>query len=107
MAARPPPQDSATPDSIEFGIAALDAHLDRATVEFPATSDDVVQALGDPEIPYDASDNAVALSEALAQLPRDRFDSKAELMELLHPVFEEYRVSNRGVLGRLRSLLPF
>jgi len=108
MAARPPQQDTSSPDSVEFGIAALAGHLDRAEVEFPATQEEVVRALGDPDVPYDAAGNTVALSEAMEALPKRAFDSKSELLDLLHPVFEEYRVSTGGsLLGRLRSILPF
>lgn len=108
MAARPPQQDSSSPDSIEFGIAALVGYLDRADIEYPATRDEVVRALGDPDIPYDGSGNTVALSEAMEALPKRTFDSESELLDLLHPVFEEYRVSaSGGIIGRLRSILPF
>ncbi|WP_338738107.1 hypothetical protein [Haloplanus salilacus] len=108
MAARPPQQDTSSPDSVEFGIAALVGHLDQADLEFPATRDEVVRALGDPEIPYDGSGSAVALSEAMESLPERTFDSESELLDLLHPVFEEYRVSTGGsLIGRLRSILPF
>ena len=108
MAARPPQQDTSSPDSVEFGIAALVGHLDRAEVEYPATSDEVVGALGDPEIPYDASGSTVALSEAMESLSKQRFGSESELLDVLHPVFEEYRVSTSGsILGRLRAILPF
>jgi mannose/cellobiose epimerase-like protein (N-acyl-D-glucosamine 2-epimerase family) len=108
MAARPPQQDTSPPDAVEFGIAALDGHLDEAEVSYPATRDEIVRALGDPEVPYDAAGNTVALSEALERLPKRTFDSRSELLDLLHPVFEEYRVSSGGsLLGRLRSLLPF
>jgi hypothetical protein len=108
MAARPPQQDTSSPDSVEFGIAALVGHLDHAEMDFPATDEEVVRALGDPEVPYDAAGNTVALSEAMDSLPKRTFDSKSELLDLLHPVFEEYRVSTGGgLLGRLRSILPF
>jgi hypothetical protein len=108
MAARPPQQDTSTPDSVEFGIAALDGHLDEAAVTFPATRAEIVRGLGDPDVPYDAAGNAVSLSEAMERLPKRRFDSRSELLDLLHPVFEEYRVSTGGsLLGQLRALLPF
>ena len=45
MAARPPQQDSSSPDAVEFGIAALVGHLDHADLEYPATSDEIVRAL--------------------------------------------------------------
>ncbi|WP_248896676.1 DUF2795 domain-containing protein [Haloplanus halobius] len=108
MAARPPQQDSSSPDAIEFGIAALVGNLDRADIEYPATREEIVRALGDPEVPYDAAGNTVALSEAMEALPKQEFESESELLDLLHPVFEEYRVSASGsLLGRLRSILPF
>ncbi|MFB6195947.1 MAG: DUF2795 domain-containing protein [Haloplanus sp.] len=108
MAARPPQQDSSSPDTVEFGIAALVGYLDQAEVDYPATRDEIVRALGDPKVPYDASGNTVALSEAMESLPKRTFDSESELLDLLHPVFEEYRVSTSGsLLGRIRSILPF
>ena len=108
MAARPPQQDSSSPDAVEFGIAALVGHLDHADLEYPATSDEIVRALGDPEIPYDGSGSSVALSEAMDALPKRTFDSQSELLDLLHPVFEEYRVSTSGsLLGPIRAILPF
>jgi len=108
MAARPPQQDTSSPDAVEFGIAALVGHLDRADLEYPATSDEIVRALGDPEIAYDGSGGTVALSEAMDALPKRTFESESELLDLLHPVFEEYRVSASGsLLGRIRSILPF
>ncbi|WP_251343266.1 DUF2795 domain-containing protein [Haloplanus halophilus] len=108
MAARPPQQDTSSPDAVEFGIAALVGHLDGADIEYPATREEVVRALGDPAVPYDASGNSVALSEAMEALPKRTFESEQELLDLLHPVFEEYRVSASGsLLGRLRAMLPF
>lgn len=108
MAARPPQQDTSSPDAVEFGIAALVGYLDRAEVEYPASRDEIVRALGDPEIPYDGSGNTVALSEAMEALPKRQFESESELLDLLHPVFEEYRVSTGGsLLGRIRAILPF
>jgi hypothetical protein len=108
MAARPPQQDTSSPDAVEFGIAALVGYLDHADLEFPATRDEIVRALGDPDVPYDGSGNTVALSEAMDALPKRTFDSESELLDLLHPVFEEYRVSSGGgILGRIRAILPF
>ena len=108
MAARPPQQDTSSPDAVEFGIAALVGHLDRVDIEFPATDEEIVRALGDPDVPYDAAGSAVALSEAMETLPKRTFESESELLDLLHPVFEEYRVSTSGsLLGRLRAILPF
>jgi hypothetical protein len=109
MAARPPQDDDdAEPEAIEFGIAALDGRLDRGGVEFPATASELVRGLDDPEIPVDAAGHTVRLSEALEAVPVDRFESRSELMELLHPVFEERRSSTSlGLVARLRDVLPF
>jgi len=108
MAVRPPQQDSSEPDVVEFGIAALAERLERAEVQFPTTSDRLLERLGNQKIPYDASGNDVAIAEVLRAIPQDQFDSKAELLDLLHPVFEEYRTSSGGsFVRRLRELLPF
>lgn len=108
MAVRPPQQDSSEPDVVEFGIAALAERLERAEVQFPTTSDRLLERLGNQKIPYDASGNHVALAEVLQAVPQDEFDSKAELLDRLHPVFEEYRTSSGGgLVRRLRALLPF
>jgi len=108
MAARPPQQDTSSSDAVEFGIAALVGYLDRADIDYPASREEIVRALGDPEIPYDGSGNTVALSEAMDALPKRTFDTQSELLDLLHPVFEEYRVSTSGsLIGRIRAILPF
>jgi len=108
MAVRPPQQGSDDPDTIEFGIAALDARLSESSVEFPATADELNRALGDSEIPCDASGHTLALREALDAVPIQQFDTKTELLDALHPVFEERRTSTgSGILGQLRALLPF
>ncbi|WP_336024907.1 hypothetical protein [Halobellus salinisoli] len=107
MAVRPPQQGGDEPDSLEFGIAALTPYLSEAELSFPATSDEVVRALGDPEIPYDASGNSIPLSAALEATGPSRFDTERELLDALHPVFEEYRAASGGVLSQLRALLPF
>ena len=108
MAVRPPQENSSEPDTIEFGIAALDARLDAADVEFPATSDELVRDVHDTDIPYDASGHTVPLEEALDSVPRSTFDSETELLDMLHPVFEEYRASaSGGFIQQLRDLLPF
>ncbi|MFC6724687.1 hypothetical protein ACFQE1_09920 [Halobium palmae] len=108
MAARPPQNSSSEPETVEFGIPALAARLEDARVTFPATSDELVAGLDDPSIPYDVAGHTVSLSEALEELPRDRFETQRELLDLLHPVFEERRTSGAGsVVDRLRGLLPF
>ncbi|XVH31368.1 hypothetical protein ACNS7O_13370 [Haloferacaceae archaeon DSL9] len=108
MAARPPANNSSDPDTIEFGIAALDARLDDADLDFPATADEVLAAVDQTAIPVDGSGNTVELETALSAVSTAEFDSETELLDLLHPVFENYRAkSSSGVFGRLRGLLPF
>jgi len=108
MAVRPPQQGSDDPETIEFGIAALDARLQEASVEFPATAAELERELGDSEIPSDASGHTLALADALDAVAIEQFDTKTELLDALHPVFEEHRASTgRGILGQLRALLPF
>jgi hypothetical protein len=105
MALRPP-RDTADPESVAFGIAALDEHLDRAELSFPADAETVLQALDDPDVAYDASGHAMALSTALERADRERFGSERELLTALHPVFEQRRESaSIGLVERLRSLL--
>lgn len=105
MGMRPPQDDDEEPDSLAFGIAALDERLDRAELAFPADAEEIVSALDDPDIPYDPAGHSVALSTALDQIGQDRFDAEDELLDTLHPVFEERRRSApTGLLDRLRSL---
>jgi hypothetical protein len=108
MAVRPPQDDGSDPEAIEFGIAALDARLDRVGVAFPVTADELVRATGNPSSPYDAGGNTVPLREALAALPDERFESESELLDRLHPVFEDYRDrAASSIVAQLRALLPF
>jgi hypothetical protein len=107
MAVRPPQDDTSDTESLEFGIAALDAKF-HDEVSFPATQDELVEALGNPQVPYDASGNSMSLSDALASVPKSRFESKTEVLNVLHPVFEERRrQTSNGLFAQLRSLLPF
>jgi hypothetical protein len=106
---RPPPSDDGEePDTVTFGIAALDARLQEADVRYPTDAGSVVRELGDPEVPYDPSGSSVALSDALEETHIERFETEQELLNALHPVFERYRErSAGGILGQLRALLPF
>ncbi|WP_137287519.1 DUF5789 family protein [Halorussus salinisoli] len=108
MGVRPPSSDSDDgPDVIEFGIAEVAAELDDGDLSFPATGTEVVESLSDPRIKYDASGHTVALSEAISEVERERFDDKQEFLNALHPVFEKYRHSRTpGVIERVRSALP-
>jgi len=108
MAARPPQNDSSEPDSIEFGIAALDARLDRAGVRFPATTEELIESMGDTDVSYDAAGNTLDVAEVLRELPEERFEAERDLLNRLHPIFEDRRRSGAGsLLGRVRALLPF
>lgn len=109
MAVRPPGgDDSSEPENVAFGIAALNARIDEAEVSFPATSEELLAALDSPDIPCDASGSTMPLAEALAAVPEDRFETETELLDALHPVFEERRVEGgNGVFAKLKRLLPF
>lgn len=105
MAARPPSDDVDEPDSVEFGIAALDAHLDGADLAFPATDDEIVSALDDPAVDYDPSGSSVRLSTVFERVDRGRFESRQDLLDAVHPEFERLREGS-GIVAWLRSLLP-
>ncbi len=109
MGVRPPSGgNDDEPDSVEFGIAAVDARLKETDMSFPATEDDVNAALGHEQIPYDVHGNTVSLGEMLAETDRTEFRSRQELLNALHDPFEEYRQANSGgVVQQVRSLLPF
>jgi hypothetical protein len=109
MSVRPPTDDiDDGPDTIAFGIAALDARLDNADVDFPADAESVRAAIGTEAVPYNASGATMTVGEALDRAPVDRFENEQELLNALHPVFEEARESgDNSLLGRLRALVPF
>ncbi len=109
MGVRPPQQDDDDgPETVAFGIAALDDHLERNEVVFPLTDEELLEALGDPSVPYDAKGNEIRLSDALDELAIARFETRQEFLNTVHPVFEAQRErANNSVLGQLRSLLPF
>ncbi|MFB6154187.1 MAG: hypothetical protein ABEJ27_08045 [Halodesulfurarchaeum sp.] len=105
MAVPPPQGDQDEPDAVAFGIAAVDATLPD-DLEFPADANDIRQEAGDQEIPYDVSGNSIPLSEAIRETNMDSFETRRDLLNALHPVFEEKRESS-GVGAWLRSLVPF
>ncbi|WP_181686624.1 DUF5789 family protein [Halorhabdus salina] len=107
MGVRPPADDDLSePDVIEFGIPALDARLEDAS--FPATSDELHREYGHLEIPYNASGGVVTLADVLEEIDRGEFESEQELLDAAHPVFERLRERDpSGILGHLRSLVPF
>lgn len=108
MAARPPTgEDDDEPEAVTFGIAAVDEELDGADVTFPATASDVLDATGDPDVPYNVSGRTMPLSDALDETAKDSFGSRQELLDALHPVFEDRRQSaGPGIVEWLRGLLP-
>jgi hypothetical protein len=109
MGVRPPANDTDDePDVIDFGIAALDARLEGRDVSFPTTAGDLAAAHGDLRVAIDPAGHDVTLGEALEECDHQSFDSKQELLNALHPVFERKRENRSGgVLGKLRALVPF
>ena len=108
MAARPPPDSTSEPDSIEFGIATLDARLDRADLSYPADAETITRAVSNTAVPYDSAGNTIELADAIERTGVDEFESERELLNALYPVFEAQRQSRSGgMLAQLRSLLPF
>lgn len=109
MGVRPPANDgNDEPDTIEFGIAALDARLEDRDVSFPVTVEELDAKYGEMRIAVDASGHEMRLGTALDRCGRDSFDSKQDLLNALHPVFEGKREAISGsLLGRLRALVPF
>lgn len=104
MGVRPPQDDDDEPDrSIEFGIAALSARLEESDLTYPASGEEIVEALSNPEIPYGPGGGTISLRAAIERCDREQFDSERQLHDALHPVFEEERTSS-GVVGWLRSI---
>ena len=106
MAAPPPQDDDAGPEAIAFGIAAVDAALDETDISFPVDTPTLTDAIGDKEIPYDSRGRTVTLANALGEIDRREFDSRRELLNALHPVFEAKR-ERGGIGGWLRTIFPF
>jgi len=109
MGVRPPANDiDDEPDSVEFGIVALDARLEKLEVSFPTTAEELAADYGGIRIAVDPGGNEIAFGEALKQCGRTEFRTEQELLNALHPVFERKReaVSN-SLIGRLRTLVPF
>jgi len=107
MAAVPPPSDGDEPDTLAFGIAALDDRLRDSELSFPIRRDALVETLGDPDVPVDPSGRTIALSTAIDRADRDRFEHRRDLLNALHPVFETERGAGGGVRSLLRRLVPF
>ncbi|MFB6139909.1 MAG: hypothetical protein ABEJ26_05690 [Halosimplex sp.] len=109
MGVRPPSNDvDDEPDVVEFGIAALDARLDDADLAYPVSTEELEARFGDATVPYDAAGHELRVDDALAETDRQAFDSKAELLNALHPVFErERQAASTSLVSQLRSLVPF
>lgn len=108
MGVRPPADDDEEPEVIEFGIAALEPKLEAAEIDYPTDARSLRASIGDVEVPYDATGNTLRLEEALEQVEGATFDSKREVLNALHPVFERKRErGGTGILSQLRALVPF
>lgn len=109
MGVRPPSNDiDDDPDTTEFGIAALDAEIERMDVSFPVTAAELESRYGDVRVPVDPAGNEIRLGEVIAAAEQTEFDSETELQRALSPIFEQKRRGvSRGLLGRIRALLPF
>jgi len=108
MGVRPPADDGDEPDAIEFGIAALDATLSDAEIEYPTDSSTLRTKIGHRSVPFDATGNSMTVAEALDEIPKQEFDNEQELLNTLHPVFEARREATRNsLLAQLRALVPF
>lgn len=105
MAARPPTSDDDASDPAVFGIAAMDEYLRDADLSFPATPEDVLDAVGDPEVPCGPNARDVALSTALQRTNRREFRSRRDLQDELHEAFEQERREGGGIVSWLRSLV--
>jgi hypothetical protein len=105
MAARPPTSDDDPSDPAVFGIAAMDEYLRDADLSFPATPEDVLDAVGDPEVPCGPNARDVALSTALQRTNRREFRSRRDLQDELHEAFEQERREGGGIVSWLRSLV--
>ena len=109
MGVRPPSNDvDDEPDIVEFGIAALDARLEDAEVTYPVSAAELDDEHGHVEVPFDPAGHTVTVGEALAEVNEETFDSQADLLNALHPVFERKRqAASNSLLAQLRALVPF
>ncbi|PSP93978.1 hypothetical protein BRC91_07615 [Halobacteriales archaeon QS_4_62_28] len=109
MGVRPPADDTDDePDVIEFGIAALDATLSDAGIEYPTDVETLRSEIGHRQVPFNAAGQTITVEEALEQVPRQRFETEQELLNTLHPVFEARReATSNSLLSQLRALVPF
>jgi len=107
MGVRPPGNnDTEEPDVIAFGIATIDARLEGTDLVFPASAEEVLDAIGRTAIPYDAVGRTMELEAAVDQTDQETFETRQELLNELHEVFERQRENAGGVLDQIRALLP-
>lgn len=108
MGVRPPADDGDEPDAIEFGIAALDATLSDADIEYPTDAGTLRAKIGHKSVPFDATGHSITVEEALEEIPKQEFENEQELLNTLHPVFEARREARgTSLLAQLRALVPF
>lgn len=109
MGVRPPSNDvDDEPDVIEFGIAALDARLEKKNVSYPVSVDELTAEYGQMDIPFDASGHSITLRKALREVNQQEFESQQDLLNALHPIFERKREAmSNSIISQLRALVPF
>lgn len=109
MGVQPPSNDvEEGPDVVEFGIAALAARVDDLGLEYPVEAEALVDRYGEVRVPVDAAGTEISVAEAVRAAGRGEFDSEQDLLNALHPVFEEKReATSRSILAQLRALVPF
>lgn len=104
--AAPPPQDDQETSAITFGIAAMDEYLETADLDFPASNQEILGAMGNRNVPYDPKGNTITLETALETTGQRKFGSRRELLNTLHPVFEAKRKES-GFGSWLKTIFPF
>ena len=105
MSARPLSNDlDDEPETVEFGIVALEARVDERDVSFPVSASELKAAHGDVKLAVDPSGKKMRLDDAIEACETDHFASRQELLNAMHPVFEQRRSS--GLIDRLHALLP-
>lgn len=108
MGVQPPANDADEPAAIEFGIAALDAKLGSEAIEYPATKAELSDRIGHIEVPYDPAGHTMTVADALERTSVAKFENEQELLNTLHPVFEQQReATTNSLLSQLRALVPF
>ena len=109
MGVQPPSDDiDDGPEVVEFGIAALAAELEERDVSYPTDTATLREAYGQVSVPVDAAGTEITLESALEEAGQHRFESQRDLLNTLHPIFEDRRArASRSLLAQLRSLVPF